>query len=336
MKKKSVKVKKKIHISLISGGPSREHEVSVRTARVIAKNLDKNRYSLTRIFISKTGVWKFPDSAKKFDHLDAVTYLKKKVCPDIAFIALHGTFGEDGTIQTLFDSVGIRYTGSGVLASTLAMDKCASLALYKYAGLRVPKTILLSPHSLSHSQEAVEEAKAFGMPCVVKPADSGSSVGVSIVKSLDEIAPALVKAQESSSRIIVQEYIQGDEVTCAVLDEHEGAIALPPTHIIPQSSAFFDYHAKYTKGATQEITPPQLPAKVIDKIQESALVAHHLLGCRGISRTDMLVRAGKIYMLETNTIPGMTETSLYPQAAAAVGITFPQLLNKIIETARTR
>jgi D-alanine-D-alanine ligase len=269
------------------------------------------------VHISKDGVWE----------IDPLSL--RNAC-DIVFIAMHGEYGEDGVVQGLLEAVHIPYTGSGVLASALGMDKYLSLQIFQHAGLLVPKTILVEPHS--YDSDRIEDM--LGLPLVVKPRGCGSSVGVSIVRSLEQLPSAIINAGRFHPGVLVQQYIEGTEVTCGVVDRGttESAIPLVPTEIIPQTSEFFDYEAKYTPGASREITPPRLPQEVQKQIQGAALVAHKVLGCRGISRSDFIVdREGKLWILEINTLPGLTKTSLVPQEAEAMGISFEDLLDMIIE-----
>ena len=274
---------------------------------MVLKNLDKEKYVARAVKVSKSGKW--PISFEK---------LKKDF--DVVFIAMHGEYGEDGTLQSILDENGILYTGSGVAASRLGMDKIASQKVFKKAGLLVP-------------------GDPKGFPAVVKPADRGSSVGVSIARNFLELDSAVKTALNQSRRIMVQEYIAGRELTCGVLEIKRKLTPLLPTEIIPKSK-FFDYVAKYKKGGSQEITPPNLPPAVIKKIQQAAIKAHQAIGANGYSRSDFILampnaknQVPKIYILEINTLPGMTETSLLPQEAKAVGISFPQLLDRIIEAA---
>jgi len=253
---------------------------------------------------------------------------------------MHGEFGEDGRLQGLLEFFDIPYTGSGVLASSLAMDKVKSSELFRLHGLRVPPYTHFLRWEWERHQPLILDfvGQALCAPWVVKPVDRGSSVGVSIAHSQDALRAAIQAVFAHSDHIMVQQYIQGAEVTCAVL--HEDPLAepwsLPPTQIIPKSKAFFDYFSKYTPGATEEITPPRLPPCVIAQIQATAVQAHKILDCYGMSRTDMIVQGEKIYVLETNTIPGMTETSLYPQAAKAIGLEFSELLDRLIRAALRR
>lgn len=336
------------------GGPSDEHEVSLSTGKQILGALDQKKYSISSVTIGKDGKWLLShqrvlgtplESKTKEENnlvsvdtgyaLDQIKSSEKKI--DLAFIAMHGKFGEDGTIQGLLESVGIPYTGSGILASALAMDKVRSSELFLYHGLEVP--------SFKHYDKNAWEARSdeifktihneFGFPCVIKPTNSGSSVGVTIVKKMEDLKSAIETAFLKSHSIMAQEYISGREVTCGVLDfgDDVGTKALVPTEIIPKFSEFFDYTAKYTPGASNDTTPPNMEKDVIEKIQAIALKAHTILGCSGMSRTDMMVSGGDIYVLETNTIPGMTPTSLLPQEARALGISFSELLDKIIQSA---
>lgn len=264
----------------------------------------------------------------------------------IAFIAMHGSYGEDGTIQGMLELAGMPYTGSGILASALAMDKVKSAEIFRAHGILTPKFVAFEKSDWKKYRSAVKkQIGRLSYPLIMKPRDQGSSVGVSIVKSAAQLEKAVGIAFKYSNRAMAQQYIRGKEVTCAVIDRGVplSAIALQPTEIIPKNSAFFDYRAKYTPGASQEITPPHLPKSVIKKIQRTALAAHTALGCSGMSRTDMIlenpkskVQSPKLYVLEVNTIPGMTETSLLPQAAKACGIEFPELLERIIEAGFNR
>jgi D-alanine-D-alanine ligase len=222
----------------------------------------------------------------------------------------------------MLESVRLPFTGSDMISSALAMDKAQSNAIFKRIGLSVPKFQVIDGAS----------AVRVKTPFVVKPVNGGSSVGTSIVHERAHAPRAIKRAFESADRVMIQEYVRGREFTCGVIEKGGRAISLMPTEIIP-STPFFDYHAKYQPGASREITPPNLAAAQVRKIQEMALKAHHALGCRGMSRSDFILSGGRFHILETNTIPGMTGTSLLPQGAKAVGIDFPQLLDLIIDSA---
>lgn len=292
------------------GGPSAEHDISLKTGDMVLRNLDKSKYFAGGVLIDKKGKWNISKKELKNNF-------------DIAFLALHGEYGEDGTIQKILEKMRLPYTGSRSKASALGMNKEKSLRLFAKAGLAVADFVT-----------NLKKIHHIGLPLVVKPLDRGSSVGVSIVKSYSELVPAIYAAKKYSSKVMAQKYIKGREFTCGVIDISKNTIPLLPTEIIPSKSAFFDYHAKYTAGASKEITPPRLSHKKIGELQKLALKAHKAIGACGLSRTDFILgKDGKFYVLEINTLPGMTETSLLPQAAQAVGISFPELLDIIIDAA---
>lgn len=287
------------------GGPSAEHEVSLKTGKMIIAHLDKSKYRAKAVVVNKNGKWPI-----------TLATLKKNF--DLAFIAMHGEYGEDGTVQALLEKKHIAFTGSGSKASALGMSKQLSMIAFQKAGLCVPG----APQQL---------------PLVVKPADRGSSVGVSIVRELPALPAAIARALYASPNILVQEFIAGRELTCGVLAIRGIETPLPPTEIIPVDAPFFDFNAKYKTGGSREITPPDLPAATIAAVQRVALIAHRAIKAQDMSRTDMIITPDeKIITLEINTIPGMTATSLLPQAAKAAGISFRQLLDCIIESALQR
>jgi D-alanine-D-alanine ligase len=257
---------------------------------------------------------------------------------DVVFIAMHGPLGEDGTVQGLLELADIPYTGSGVLASSLAMNKVMSGQLFQHNGLNVPQSLVFTVWDWDRSSsDVVSKVKEkLGFPCVLKPVELGSSVGISIAKTDREFKTDFQNALRYSNEVLVEEYLDGKEVTCAVLGAAGGEEPIPliPTEIVPKTSKFFDYEAKYTPGATEEITPPRdISDEMYREIQKTAVRAHKILGCGGMSRTDMIIRNGTLYVLELNTIPGMTEVSLYPQAARAAGIDFPELLSRLTRIA---
>ncbi len=305
-----------IRLGLLFGGRSAEREVSIAGARGVEMALDKNRYQIKRY-----------DAAKDIDKL-----VKDSPGLDCVFVLLHGRYGEDGTVQGLLDLLDIPYQGSGVLGSALAMDKHLSKVVYKDAGINTPDWLHLTGASLA-DEEAIK--KRLGLPVMVKPCNQGSSVGIKIIRHEEEILPGVEQALKWDDEIIVEQFITGREITGGVigLDKLE---ALPIVEIIPDRAKyeFFDFEAKYKPGATREICPADLPDTITKRAQELALTAHKALKLSGYSRTDMIVdEAGEIFVIETNTIPGMTPTSLFPQAAAAAGLDFSKLLDRLIEMA---
>jgi len=249
--------------------------------------------------------------------------------PDVVFIALHGGTGENGTVQGMLELLGIPYTGSGVLASALAMDKIMSKKIFEREGIPTPKWVPLKAARRGSAEKAVMDS--VGLPCVVKPACEGSTIGVTVVKRAEELAPALDTAFQHGPQALAEEFIEGTEITGPVLGNDDARV-LPLVEIVP-AGGFYDYDAKYTPGATEEIVPARLPAAEAERARELTLAAHHALGCRGFSRVDMIVSRGDVYVLEVNSIPGLTDTSLVPRAAEADGISFSQLAERIIELA---
>ncbi len=253
-----------------------------------------------------------------------------------AFLALHGQFGEDGAVQGFLETLGIPYTGSGVLASAIAFHKILSLDIFRGAGLTTPRGM-----RVHHETPISEILERLQLPVFVKPVRGGSSVGMSYVEKEEDLAPAIKLALVTDTEALVEEKVDGVEVSCGVLDlVRDGNIVstpLPPTEIRPLESAYFDYEAKYRPGKSKEITPANLQPTIIRKIQLCALRAHQALGCEGMSRTDMIVREdGEPVVLETNTIPGMTPTSLLPQQAEAIGMSFADFLDTLITHASQR
>lgn len=303
---------KKLTLALLSGGISSEREVSLNSGNQVFAALDKQKYDIRR-YDPKTDLPRLVAEASQID---------------AALIILHGPYGEDGTVQGLLDLLNIPYQGSGVLGSAIAMNKLVSKQLYQQAGLPVPPYLAIKRTEELNTDDITTR---LGLPLVTKPMEGGSSVGMSIVRSSGELSAAIEKAFEFDNAVLVEAYIDGIEITGGVLG-NDAPEALPLIEIVPdQSHAFFDYEAKYTPGLTQEICPARIDAALTEKAQTYAVMAHEALGCRGYSRTDMMLKGRDLYVLETNTIPGMTATSLFPQAAAAAGLPFDRLMDRLIE-----
>ena len=319
MKSREIKL---IKVGVLMGGPSAEHEVSLATGQNVLQYLDRSKYEPVAVKILKTGKWLLNG---KFTTPDKAV----KEC-DVIFNALHGYYGEDGKVQALLEHSKVRYTGSGVGASAIAMDKFHSRELFKLAGLNVPKTMKITKGENYSARLQFFVNKITKLPVAVKPCSNGSSVGVSIVENLVALDKAVAAAFKFDKEVLVEEFIKGRELTCGVLDPSG---ALPVTEIIPlKDHKFFNYQAKYKNGHANEITPAPLDDILYKKAQEIAVKAHQILACRGYSRTDMLLKNGNgtIYVLETNTLPGLTKNSLLPKAAASAGLSFSQLLDHII------
>ena len=301
-------------VALIAGGWSREREVSLQSGAFVYESLDKDKYEVRRYD---------PRS-----DLDILIRDSKEI--DIALVILHGKKGEDGSFQGLLDLLDVPYVGSGVLASSLAMNKQVSKELFRSAGLTVPRDIVLARGQV---HDPVEILSSLGEPVVIKPVAEGSSIGLNICRTSEELAAALDETFVMSSQVLAEEYIKGSEVSCGVIGNSKPE-ALPVIEIVPQKQhSFFSYEAKYVPGECKEICPAGLPDEVCKKIQAYALKAHGVLGCKGFSRSDMIVTGSDVYLLETNTLPGMTKNSLFPLAVRAAGLTIPQFLDRLIELA---
>ncbi len=305
---------KKMTVALLAGGKSAEREVSLKSGDQVYQSLDKSRYDVIRY-----------DPASE---LPALARDAEKI--DVALIILHGRLGEDGTIQGMLESLGIPYQGSGVLGSAIAMNKILSKQLYTQAGIPTPPYLV---GDRLHPIGASEIASRLGFPVVIKPEHEGSSIGLTIVKDPEKLKDAFDKAWQFDRRCLIEKYIPGKEITGSVLGNDE-LVALPLIEIVPgEAYEYFDYAAKYTPGASSEICPARISADLTAGCQDLSKRAHSALLCRGYSRSDMILSGQDIWVLETNTIPGMTQTSLFPQAAAKAGIGFSELMDRLIELA---
>jgi D-alanine-D-alanine ligase len=304
----------KLRLALIAGGNSAERDVSLKSGEQVFEALDKNKYDISR-----------------YDPKDDLERLARDAPNlDVALVIMHGRGGEDGTLQGMLDLLGLPYQGSGVLGSALAMNKELSKMLYQQAGLKVSRALFVNRGEPLDPREIEAE---LGLPVVIKPVNEGSSIGITKASTLEELEKGLTAAFLYDHRVLVEEFLEGVEVTGGVLGNKE-LNALPLVEIIPSEQYdFFDYEAKYKPGASTEICPARVDEATTKRAQEVALTAHRALHCRGYSRTDMIIKDGDIYVLETNTIPGMTATSLLPQGAKAYGLEFPQLLDRLIELA---
>ena len=293
-------------IGVLLGGASAERDVSLRSGTAVYNALKGLGYNAVPI-----------DAGA-----DICSVLQKQAI-EIAFLVLHGGWGEDGSIQGMLDVLGIPYTGSGVLASALAMDKEASKKAFLYHGVPVPPFLVIDKRSAGRHGEP---GLSFSLPWVVKPATEGSSIGVSIIKDKNDFTQALEKAFTFGSRALVEKYIEGREVQIGILnDKILGGVEVRP------SLEFYSYEAKYTAGLTEYILPPALESGVYKKACNKALAAHIALGCKGSTRVDLRIdKEGSPFVLEVNTIPGMTETSLLPKIAQHAGFDFPGLIEEIL------
>jgi D-alanine--D-alanine ligase len=304
-------------IAVVMGGPGAEREVSLNTGKAVLTALEDAGYDCLSIDLNPAA---FVDELRD-----------KKI--DIVFNALHGQYGEDGLMQGLLEFLSVPYTGSGVFASAAAMDKAVSKHLFLAANIPTPASRLYHKNQFKNvSDMAGEIINNFGMPVVVKPNAQGSSIGVSIVNDATGLEDALYEVFKYSLQVLVEEFIDGKELTVAILGSKSPEV-LPVIEIVPNSGKY-DYHSKYTKGATNYLVPAPIDDTATEKTQKAALDAYNLLGCRGVGRVDiMLDKSGSPYVLEVNTMPGMTATSLVPKAAAAAGISFQELCERILLSA---
>lgn len=332
-----------IKVGVLMGGPSSEHEVSLSSGNGVVRALSNSEYVPIPIIIHKDFQWEFPNR-RILTTEQAVAELKE-IGIDVVFIALHGAYGEDGRIQGLLEWLNIPYTGSSCSACALAMNKPQAKAVVKQVGVTVAEHILFRRENWMWDKvELIPRVfDELGLPVVVKPACQGSSVGISIVRhgSSTELEDAIQQAFEYDTIVMVEQYIQGVEVTCGVWDCDESQIpkALPVTEIRPKSSAFFDYTAKYTAGASEEITPARISESLTNQVQQFAVKAHVAIGCSTWSRSDFIIGEKGPIWIEINTIPGLTPTSLYPQETQCAGISYDTMIRKFVEHAlrkRTR
>ena len=302
-------------VAVVMGGPSAEREVSLNSGAAIANALREYGY---------TNVVEIDLDPRNFGKQLAESKA------EVVFNAVHGLYGEDGRLQTLLEIREMPYTGSGMIASVSCMDKVITKRMLRDAGISTPACLIVNKKESGIKEKIMQR---FSLPVVIKPASQGSSIGVEIVKEENQLDEALANAFKYSRDILVEEFIGGKELTVSMMQKDGEVVALPVIHIAPHSGTY-DYHSKYTKGATEYICPADLDEETTKKVQEISKQAYEVLGCSGVARADvMLDEEGNGYVLEINTVPGMTATSLVPKAAAAAGISFPELCNIILQSA---
>jgi len=322
------------------GGASAERKVSLSTGKQILQSLDKSKYIvhaldtltgdafLPQVVLQEAGVKQLTAGGAEITTLGGIIQAGPSERPDVVFIALHGPGGEDGTVQGLLEVLGIPYTGSGVLASALAMDKAMSKRVLMAEGVKMPAGVVVHRSKPASAQD-MGIGTSLPLPVIVKPCRQGSTFGVTIVNNIEDLDLALETAFVYDDTVLVEQMVFGTEITVPILGNMDLEV-LPIVEIVPKSG-FYDFEAKYTPGATDEIVPARIPATCTAEANRIAVRCHEVLGCRGMSRTDMIVTSdGEIYTLEVNTIPGMTPTSLLPRAAEAAGIPFSALLDRLI------
>lgn len=310
-------------VALLKGGPSLEREVSMRSAARVEDALERLGLEYSSIDVGRS----------LLEDLEAAA-------ADVAFVALHGRGGEDGTVQELLEIIGMPYTGSGVLACMRCMDKVLTKHMLLEAGLPTPEFFAFSEIAFKElgageALPAIEDR--LGFPVVVKPAAQGSALGIKFAKEAEDVPEALIAAFSYDDRVLLERHVEGRELAVSLLESEGEPTALPVVEAKPRQEYFFDFDARYEIGKTDFVCPADLPADVTARVQEVALDTYRLLGCFGFARVDMILSAdGEPQVLEAQAIPGLTETSLLPQAAEAAGISFDQLVNVMLEQALAR
>ncbi|MBE6466410.1 D-alanine--D-alanine ligase [Denitrobacterium detoxificans] len=303
-----------IKVALLAGGTSGEREISLQSGKGAGEALRAAGFSVTEF-----------DPANSEDLVELI-----RGSFDVAFLCLHGKHGEDGTMQGFLETINLPYTGPGVWSSATAIDKAKAKVHYIEDGITTPQSVTLRSANEMSAEEIIQK---LGNHVVVKPATEGSALGVSIVEGAEELQKAIDADFEMDKKVVVETYVSGTELTVAVLG-NANPKALPVIEIVPQLGEFYDFESKYAAGGSDHICPARLSEELTQKVQQTALAAHKALNCRGVSRTDIILgEDGTCWVLETNTIPGMTATSLLPDAARVAGMDFPQLCTKLIELA---
>lgn len=341
---------KKIRVGIVFGGKSCEHEVSIASARNVIEALDPQKYESVLIHIDKSGAWHLRDALEDFSEQKSVALIPKKEGSDlihlsspsnstapveVIFPILHGSFGEDGTIQGLFKMADIPFVGAGVLGSAVGMDKDVMKRLLRDAGIPIGKFLIINKHQKEQYTYG-DCVSLVGSPFFIKPANAGSSVGVSKIRSEEEFSKAVEEAFLYDRKILVEEFIRGREIECSVLG-NEYPIASLPGEVIPQHE-FYSYEAKYLdeNGAILQV-PALLDVETVQRVQKLAIEVFQVLCCEGMARVDFfLTENGRIFVNESNTIPGFTQISMYPKLWQASGLSYTALLDRLIELALER
>jgi len=319
-----------LNLCVIFGGKSSEHEVSLMSAKSIYNNANREKYRLHMVRIEKDGGWsylgeEFEGNGEKISIGDL-----GKLNIDIVFPVLHGKFGEDGTIQGLFEIMGIPYVGSGVIGSAVCMDKCTAKVLFKFA--EIPQANWVTVRN--GEDKTNEIVNTLGLPCFIKPANAGSSVGVSKANDIDELKVAIENAFQHDEKVLVEQAINAREVECSVMGNEDPVVADVLGEIVP-AKEFYDYEAKYEDASSKLIIPADIPVETARKIKEYAITAYKICECRGLARVDFFVdkQNGEIYLNEINTMPGFTNISMYPKLWDAAGVGYSELIDKLVELA---
>lgn len=316
-------------IAIVAGGDSSEYEVSLRSAAEVSNILSES-YNVYIIMMRGTN-WFWEDQKGMYHNIDKNDFTLKvddeKIRFDGVFVAIHGTPGEDGLLQGYFDMMNIPYTSCNAFSSALTFNKHACKLFLRNYNIAMAESIILKRDDEPDVEDIIRQ---MGLPCFVKPNDSGSSFGVTKVKQKEELISAIDTAFKESNTVMIEKFLDGREVACGVVKTKDRTIVMPVTEIISKNE-FFDYEAKYTPGKSDEVTPADMPGSVCEEIQKLSLKIYELLGCSGIVRVDFIVIIGKPFFLEINTVPGMTQESIIPKQAAVYGIPLEELFSMVVE-----
>ena len=353
-------MREKITVGLLFGGKSSEHEVSLQSAASILTAIDQNKYNLVLVGITKEGQWRsdpnfssgqlseildkgipvflasnFEGSGHLIQFDPSSDWVGKKIKIDVFFPVLHGPFGEDGKIQGLFEMANVPYVGAGVLSSAIAIDKSMTKTLFQQAGLPTVPFISMHLEKWNQDQKEIEKkiAETFGYPCFVKPANLGSSIGISRVTRSENLLRALDLATQFDNKILIEKAIEAREIECSVLGNSNPQVSIPGEIIT--ISDFYDYQSKYLNDNTQLVIPAPLETDKVKQIQDFSKRSFQLIDCRGMARVDFFIEklTNKLYLNEINTIPGFTPISMYPKLWEESGVTYSRLIDKLIELA---
>jgi D-alanine-D-alanine ligase len=309
-----------IKVAILFGGPGSEHEVSLSSAKNILENIDRSKFDVLEVLVTKDKKYKIGDSY--FEEEKGIQEIKNKGI-EIVFPIIHGEYGEDGELQEKLEKEGIKFVGSSSEVSCLVIDKDKTNAILSKNGIKIPKSKIIS-----------KEDNGFDCkyPIIIKPVSEGSSVGLFRFENVEDYKNSQEKIFENHNKMLVQEFIKGREFTCGVIEKDGEVTSLVATEIILTKGSLFDYEAKYTPSGCREVTPAEVDNELMNRIQDTAVSCHKILGCKSISRTDIILKGDDLYVLEVNTMPGMTKTSFIPAQAKACGYDMKELITILIES----
>ncbi len=307
-------------VAIIYGGTGNEHEVSVSSAKNILENIDREKFDVLEVFVGKNKNFKIGEEI--FDEQNGINEMKNRNI-NVVFPIIHGEYGEDGQLQEKLEEAGIKFVGHSSEVSRLTIDKNKTNEILQENGINIPQSKIINENDLTIP---------FSFPIIVKPIDEGSSVDLFKFENDEEYKNYLGKIFENHNEMLAQEFVKGREFTCGVIEINNVATPLIASEVILTKGELFDYEAKYTQSGCIEITPAEVDDDLMNKIKETAVKCHKILGCRSFSRTDMILKDDKLYVLEINTVPGMTKTSFIPQQAKVGGYNMKELISLLVDS----